>query len=343
MVYQTESPVNKYNYNKPLPPLPASYGSAANWSAVEKLRSDQVRSSNIRADNLKKIEPLYYAAKLRDDQVRWDKLFGSGAGVTFQGGLVQAHVSRLSDDASRCGGGRRGVISGFSPASRLRLMRLFASLDQSRISSVFLTLTYPAEFPSPAEAKKHLRTFLKRVSRLYPGASGVWRLEFQERGAPHFHLVLFNLPFMPKELVQSWWGDIIGFDAPFTRIEFISTRKKLVNYVSKYTAKVGGRRGFNIDAYLTAEGKFIHPQTGEVSNSVGRHWGIFNGELLPYADSLEVSIPLQQMHIFYAFRRGVRKVWRKAGRTGKNAGFTLFVSSADKWHKYILAVSVGDA
>src|SRR5690554_2824154 len=104
-------------------------------------------------------------------------------------------------------GGKRGAVTEFSAGSRRRLLRLIARLEKTR--TTFITLTYPAEFPDPRTAKEHLRALFERIRRRVPEASGIWRLELQERGAPHFHLLMFNLPYISFETLRSWWQEII--------------------------------------------------------------------------------------------------------------------------------------
>ena len=79
----------------------------------------------------------------------------------------------------------RGIISKFSPASRRRL--LFTARNSPSLR-VLVTLTYPEKYPlDGAVCKEHLRQMIQWCKR--QGAEcGIWILEFQKRGAPHFHL-----------------------------------------------------------------------------------------------------------------------------------------------------------
>lgn len=60
----------------------------------------------------------------------------------------------------------------------------------------FATLTYGDTYPSPAMAKGHLKRFCQAVERQYENAGKsvviLWRMEFQKRGAPHFHILLWE-------------------------------------------------------------------------------------------------------------------------------------------------------
>lgn len=86
-------------------------------------------------------------------------------------------------------GGQRQAITEFSHKSRYRLLHVVKNCDADFRS--MLTLTYPASFPADGrKVKKHLDIIKKRLVRSFPGIRGVWWLEFQRRGAPHFHLLL---------------------------------------------------------------------------------------------------------------------------------------------------------
>lgn len=141
---------------------------------------------------------------------------------------------------SRVGGGLRKEITSFSPEARRRLRFLLRnSIDRF---SVCLHLTYPSEFPASGKVcKKHLDTFLKRLR--YHGASYVWVMEFQKRGAPHFHLLLDTK--LDKDWISKAWYQIVSSGdekhlRAGTRIESIANdadRNKVINYLLSYIAK----------------------------------------------------------------------------------------------------------
>lgn len=204
----------------------------------------------------------------------------------------------------------RGKINGFSKKSRKRLLDLTASINFANQKVIFITLTYPKEFPQAEQAKQHLRAFMERIRRRYPKASAIWRMEFQKRGAPHFHLLFFNLPFIPKDEVKAMWGEIIGYSQVFTRIEMIGSWKKAVAYVAKYIAKESERSdpsGFNFDPYLHA----------------GRVWGIFQRENLPLGTMVVIRIPMG-FKLFWDFRRYCKRYWRGIAMHGDPVGWTIY-------------------
>ena len=205
-----------------------------------------------------------------------------------QGRLLVVKTKNLDVDFPPPGG--RGNVDVFSKSSRMRLLRLLSRAAPSpkngfRSTVSFLTLT-TREFFHPRQAKSYLRAFLKRLYRMFPLVAVVWRMEYQKRGAPHFHLILYNCPYIQKEWIQEAWGAIVGQDRPFTRIEAIKSYKHLMSYAAKYAAKVD-ERGINKDAYLAA---VKNVETYKLE-SAGRCWGVWHRENMPWAELVEDSIP----------------------------------------------------
>ena len=96
------------------------------------------------------------------------------------------------------GGGRRSVIKKWSAKSRARLVRRIAELDYSPMFGggrrpVMVTLTLPADFrastPDGKAFKAQIHKLVARWERRWAeSVMGVWKLEFQRRGAPHLHI-----------------------------------------------------------------------------------------------------------------------------------------------------------
>jgi len=144
------------------------------------------------------------------------------------------------------GGGRRGKITVFSAKSRRRLIRYLFSLEKSPV--VMVTLTYPKEWNPDYEVwKRDLDVFLKRVARKFPKYWFIWKLEFQKRGAPHFHLLgSFGEGVVVNKEVMEWvsraWYEVVnsGYEKHLkagTNIEVLDSKKKVIFYVCKYISK----------------------------------------------------------------------------------------------------------
>jgi hypothetical protein len=155
-------------------------------------------------------------------------------------------------------------------------------MSQLRVTSViralFLTLTYPAKFPDGKRAKRDLDVFLKRLARAYPEVAGIWRIEAQKRGAPHFHLVLLGVEHIPHGWVAKAWYEVVASgDARHlqagTEVRRVKSYQHAVHYVSKYLSKEAAAGGGADDGL------------GEV----GRRWGHFGnwrahlGEFVSFA------------------------------------------------------------
>ena len=90
---------------------------------------------------------------------------------------------------------KRSEITEFSQKSRQRLRLSLAKVDQSKCGHpIFSGFTYPADFPLDQRTfKRHLKMFSQRFLRAFPKAGFHWKLEFQARGAAHFHPIFWNL------------------------------------------------------------------------------------------------------------------------------------------------------
>jgi hypothetical protein len=143
------------------------------------------------------------------------------------------------------GGGPRGNITGFSADSRKRMLEMMNCLEFEKLT--FVTLTYPAVWPEDGhEVKEHIRRFRARLEKKFGKLRVVWRMEYQERGAPHFHLIIMDAPFICR-----WWLSKAWVDSNDTKswknflygsnIKGIAQKgdsQKVINYVCKYAGKV---------------------------------------------------------------------------------------------------------
>ena len=141
-------------------------------------------------------------------------------------------------------GGRRGRVAGYSAASRRRLMRALDTINQDEAGlPLFVTLTYPAEWPGSWKSwKRHLDMWLKRMRREHPEAWGVWRLEPQRRGAPHYHLLIWGAR-LDKQWCSRTWFEVVGSNdqrhlRAGTQVAGVRSWRGVKAYTAKYLAKV---------------------------------------------------------------------------------------------------------
>lgn len=185
------------------------------------------------------------------------------------------------------GGGPRGKVVGFSPASRRRMLRSVGKVRRKVIvEGLFVTLTYPDIMRDGRKAKRDLRALEKRVCRAYPGVAGIWKMELQERGAIHFHLLILGVSFIPYEWLARVWFEIVGSGNPDhlvagSQVDRVKSYRHAMAYVSKYLGKV-------------------EVESWEGIEQQGRIWGIF-GEF----DSF-----LGQVIEWVVDRVGLARVWR---------------------------------
>lgn len=225
------------------------------------------------------------------------------------------------------GGGMRGDVCGFSPASRKRLRDRLNQVPVDMMSAaLFVTLTFPDEFPTIPTSKRMLDKFLKRLRRAFPRCSGVWRMERVPRLsgshvgelAPHYHLLLFAVPWMETEWLARAWYECVGsgderhFRAG-TGVQRVRSRRGVMYYASKYMSKLDG----NADGAHT-----------------GRVWAVFGVAWL----DVEVRRYELSRSQFYQLRRVLRswvlKRWKRGGARaawgrGRGMGLTAYLSEAD--------------
>lgn len=183
---------------------------------------------------------------------------------------------------------KRGEITSLSKRSLSRFAFLVGNSTTPFLS--LLTLTYGQNYPvCGLEAKRGLGNVLQAFRRRYPGVKYFWFLEFQERGAPHFHVGLNISPTWEdrKWLAQTWgriaepenlayingWGKDFGIDSPtfYTRDsvimqhyrqgvwENVRSKDGAIRYVLSYTLKPHQKR------------------VPDDYTDVGRFWGVSRG------------------------------------------------------------------
>lgn len=235
------------------------------------------------------------------------KLYASG------GCIVVKRVFKTQSFATN--GGIRGDISGFSPKAGQR-MRKYLRGCKAKYSTM-LTLTYPNEYSNDGKAiKYHLHKFMLWLHRRFDTEqklgfvapdikfSAFWFLEFQARGAPHFHI--FTTYHPGNESVAKNWCSIVdsGDEKHLiagTRTEWLKKgRGGTISYASKYAAKA------------------CQKSVPEAYKNVGRFWGVRGLRVVVSADTVvsddlapKVSRLLDKLRseIKLIRDRGLGKVW----------------------------------
>jgi hypothetical protein len=204
---------------------------------------------------------------------------------------------------------KRGKCMMMSPKSRRGIMNLVSTLIRT-IIPLFVTLTYPDNYPSARDSKKHLDNFIKRLKRKYPNCGYIWKLELQKRGAPHFHIFLWGLSGKRSswyDWMSTAWYEVVKSGDPLheiwgVKVEEIRSYNGVRSYVSKYIAK---------------------KDETEVPEGLGRSWGY--GGKIPISDKEEYLIsPQQAAKVLRYLRRRIRQK--------KNKGIRAFyVDNPERW------------
>jgi hypothetical protein len=270
------------------------------------------------------IYPSYRAAQTETQRDK-PSLKDSHQGVAYVSSSVGGSVSTLSFEETKAsnrlsprkrhGRGTRDRIKGFSRASRRNLLLRLASINRRAFRAfkgrmIFVTLTYPREYPEePEVSKNHLKALRKRLQREFGDFAGFWRMGIQKRGALHFHLLLLVGPSSGpigelRCFISSSWYEVTGKVSEGhlragTRVETIRKWKEATSHVERYMAK-----------------SEEFPQGLET----GRIWGIWNEELLPVQwETVEVSL-----RDAFRIRRIYRRLAKRKG-SGSLRRITVFV------------------
>jgi len=208
------------------------------------------------------------------------------------------------------GGGKRGTIKTFSRASYRRLKKLVLSLESQ--PTLFITLTYPEDFPSARLSKKHIDNFGKALKRYFPVAWDIWKLEPQKRGAPHFHLLVGGCSLKTKKDFDSFknWLSKTWF-----RIVGSGDEKHLKAGTQVVNLEYLEQQGNNIDYVLIYLSKYFSKifESVEGWDSPGRFWGIHNRKKL----IIEQHLFNVSERFFYKYRRLMRtKIYKYLQRKG---------------------------
>lgn len=120
--------------------------------------------------------------------------------------------------------------------ARVQIRRDCLSVQADRL----LTLTYRQNMTNRAQALKDYRRFMRKMRKWFPLFAAVVVLEYQERGAIHFHMAISG--FYPVETVRKAWGSVVGKENGNIDISFKPDGKgnawsKLAWYMAKYLGK----------------------------------------------------------------------------------------------------------
>lgn len=96
--------------------------------------------------------------------------------------------------------------------------------------SKFITLTFKENLQDVGRANELFKEFTRKLRKKRPDLKYIAVIEFQQRGAIHYHL-LCNLEYMPAKTVKETWGN------GFIKINRIDHVDNIGAYVIKYMTK----------------------------------------------------------------------------------------------------------
>lgn len=236
--------------------------------------------------------------------------------VTRQGDLVkikpQAKRATFKHQYDR---GDRKPITEFTSRSRKNLLERLAIIDKAKAkTATFLTLTYASNMQDDRVAYNHLRAFLRRIEReaerslekesVAPVRGKdmffLWRKEYQERGAIHFHIMVWGARWIMKEWVAYEWSSVIGETVAadcsdgttekmpvFTRVEFCQNTRKTWYYVSKYLAKDDKKETKSVTANFSVERAHAIPVSNQIDIKKQHVFGIARQHCKPVGEEID--------------------------------------------------------
>jgi len=125
------------------------------------------------------------------------------------------------------------LLTNLATTKRNIINLLYLNMNEN---STFLTLTYKANIQDYQQAAEDFKKFVKRVN-YYLGIklSYLGVKELQQRGAIHFHIIIFSEQFrdLTHEQVAQLWGHGFIYIKPIMSWH-IGTHQAVANYFAKY-------------------------------------------------------------------------------------------------------------
>jgi len=184
------------------------------------------------------------------------------------GGLRIERKSRVKSSVVNNGNVK---IHEFSDRSRQNLAWICSQAQPPMVSMI--TLTYQICPRTGIVAKNNLKIFLNAVRRNLPGAKYIWFMEFQKRGAIHFH-VLLSVPVdkkIWKRLARTWSDLAIARGGSSRHIRWFNSAKRGKFWENE--RKPGGLARYGLKYALKMEQKLCPLHFVDC----GRFWGASRG------------------------------------------------------------------
>lgn len=235
--------------------------------------------------------------------------------------LAVAHSTGISASGTR---GNRREITQFTRRSRKNLLDTIAKINPRE--ALHIVLTYKENFDIHAVAAYDLRKFLAMVSRHTNHAPMLWRKELQKRGAIHFHVLVLANKYIDINWITKKWSEATEQQGGFCWVTWCGSARKVVNYVSKYVAKMPDVVPENDSSLDTPTN--LH---------TGRWWGIVNRRNIDYPTKRYFALPghADEKQPLKTWARYVRRIAPR-NRVDFRRGWTLYLDGSQRVMWYLI-------
>lgn len=226
-------------------------------------------------------------------------------------------------------GSKRGAVAiEFDGKKRKRMLDQLNAWQFPNQNPIFVHLTYPADFPLDWTVwKNDLRRFKQMLLRKWPLAQGLWKLELQRRGAPHFHIIVDLCAGCNIKRFRQWldaaWARIAHQNDKYggrfaCRAEIVTSERHARNYVAKYMTKPNF-------APVDSDGVISTPES--LGESIGRQWGLIGKPNCDATEERAISracVRYMQLRASMELKkRGARGWWALANPQSEQ-GWTVY-------------------
>lgn len=207
---------------------------------------------------------------------------------------------------------KRRNITSFSKPS-VRTLK-FKAMNAFPVLISQFCMTYHNNLPDSEALKKHMNNFLTQLRKKYQGINYLWILEFQRRGAPHFHLYL-SLPHDTEGLhdfLANTWHKIAEPNS-VDHLAFHLRKKNLIQW------EMG-----NASYPCKFTDKYHQKQIPDCYQNTGRFWGANQG-IVPDPE----IITLQEIDKKYSYET----VNEETGEVDTFSASKYINRHLGKWHE----------
>ena len=227
-------------------------------------------------------------------------------------------------------GGKRGPITGYSSGARLRLRQEIFSLAVrwEELRPIFITLTLPGKDWKQIDYKAAFKRWGERLRNYVPRVWGFWVIEYQKRGAIHYHLALDreailrvskSLKAFKPWVSQSWYESVGSGQEDHLKA---GTNVRYFRKLPVYLAKEMGK----------SLSEAAHERAAQ--RHTGRFWGKIGKEFIK-AHQIEHKREVTEAE-FRRFQQERKRYWwplltnwaQKSGRSEKPVWLPNYLPSA---------------